>query len=73
MRKWVKVLPSILVADSPIASALRLNPSQEVLLVGELWIDCTESALWRGYLLRESGLKSGFIAVKVLRNASPAV
>ena len=69
----MKVLPSILVADSPIASALRLNPSQEVLLVGELWTDCAESAPWRGYLLRESGPKSGFIAVKVLSNALPAV
>ena len=73
MRKWVKVLPSILVADSPIACALRLNLSQEVLLVGELWTDCAESAPWRGYLLRESGPKSGLIAVKVLSKALPAL
>ena len=73
MRTWVKVLASIPVADSPIAFVLRLSPSQEVLLVSELWLDCPESARWRGYLLHETGPKSGFIGVKVLRNASPAV
>ena len=42
-------------------------------MVGELWTDCAESTPGRGYLLRESGPKSGLIAVKVLSNALPAM